>query len=215
MANTNDVFDDLLNKKESYFVPSAKKGRKVIPNVRGEFYGHLHSATMKEVSWTKDGKTFKAIVYNYEFVIDDANKSQSYTYTSYTDKKEMTVSGKDYVGRSYRSGGIFRFLEPEEGDDFVSNSEGNKSYFRFCETLDIEIEKKVVKMDGQDVEVKCLPSLDTTEINGKPAIALIDKGKPYTTADGQERTPYIVKFIKVWEGGEVKSMEANGNDIPF
>ena len=25
MANTNDVFDDLLNNKESYFVPESKK----------------------------------------------------------------------------------------------------------------------------------------------------------------------------------------------
>jgi len=214
MANTNDVFDDLLNKKESYFVPGSSKGKKVIPNVRGEFYGHLQNATMKEVSWKRDGKKYKAVVYNYEFLIDGANESQSYTYTSYTDDKEMTASGKDYIGRSYRSNGIFRFLEPEEGDDFVSNSEGNKSYFRFCETLNVDIEKKVVQMDGQDVEVKVLPSLSTSEINGKPAIAIIDKGKPYTTQDGKERTPYLVKFIKTWEGGEAKSMEA-GDAIPF
>jgi len=215
MANTNDVFDDLLNNKESYFVPeSKKKSSNVAPNVRGEFYGHLQNATMKEVSWARDGKKYKAIVYNYEFIIDGANESQSYTYTSYTDDKEMTASGKDYIGRSYRSNGIFRFLEPEEGDDFVSNSEGNKSYFRFCETLNVDIEKKVVQMDGQDVEVKVLPSLSTSEINGKPAIAIIDKGKPYTTQDGKERTPYLVKFIKTWEGGEAKSMEA-GDAIPF
>ena len=215
MANTNDVFDDLLNSKESYFVPGTeKKNSNVAPNVRGEFYGHLQNATMKEVSWARDGKKYKAVVYNYEFLIDKANESQSYEYTSYKDDKAMTASGKDYIGRSYRSGGIFRFLEPEEGDDFVSNAEGNKSYFRFCETLNIDIEKKVVQMDGQDVEVKVLPSLSTSEINGKPAIAIIDKGKPYTTQDGKERTPYLVKFIKAWEGGEAKSMEA-GDAIPF
>ena len=214
MANTNDVFDDLLNKKESYFVPGSKNGKKVIPNVRGEFYGHLQNATMKEVSWKKDGKKYKAIVYNYEFLVDSANKSQSYEYTSYKNNETMKSAGKDYIGRSYRSNGVFRFLEPEEGDDFMSNAEGNKSYFRFCETLGVEIEKKVVQMEGQDVEVKCLPSLDTTEINGRPAIALIDKGKPYTTQDGKERTPYMVKFIKEWEDGKAKSMEAS-DDIPF
>tara|TARA_R100001594_G_scaffold143280_1_gene191050 strand:- start:1289 stop:1498 length:210 start_codon:yes stop_codon:yes gene_type:complete len=69
-------------------------------------------------------------------------------------------------------------------------------------------------MNGQDVEVKCLPSLDTSEINGKPAIALVDKGKPYTTQDGKERTPYIVKFIQEWADGKAKSMEAS-DDIPF
>ena len=214
MANTNDMFDELLTKKESYFVPSSNTSQggkpKNAPNVRGEFYGHLHSATMKEVSWERDGKKFKAIVYIYEFMVDKANKGQLYTYTGYTDNVEHTSPGEDYIGRSYRSGGVFRFLEPQDGDDFVSHSEGNKSYFRFCETLGIKILKKVVDIDGMDVEVKVLPSLDTTEINGKPAIAVVDKGKPYTTNDGKERTPYMVKFIKTWEEGKLKD-----EDIPF
>jgi hypothetical protein len=65
-------------------------------------------------------------------------------------------------------------------------------------------------MDGQDVEVQILPSLSASEINGKPAIAIVDKGKPYTGSDGKERTPFVVKFIKTWEDGEVKN-----EDIPF
>jgi len=211
MANTNDMFDDLLTKKESFFVPDSSQSKtSAVPNVRGEFYGHLQEAQMKEVSWTKGGDTFKAIVYNYSFVIDEANKSQSYTYSSYKDASEQTASGEDYVGRSYRSSGVFRFLEPSKDDSFKSNSEGNKSYFRFCETLGVDIEKKVVKIEGQDVEVKVLPSLDTTQINGRPAIAVIDKGKPYTGKDGKERTPFLVKFIKTWEDGKVKDAE-----IPF
>ena len=211
MANTNDMFDDLLTKKESFFVPDSSQSKtSAVPNVRGEFYGHLQEAQMKEVSWTKNGDTFKAIVYNYSFVVDTANKSQSYIYSSYKDSSEQTASGEDYVGRSYRASGVFRFLEPAKGDDFKSNSEGNKSYFRFCETLGVDIEKKVVKIKGQDVEVKVLPSLDTSQINGRPAIAVIDKGKPYTGKDGKERTPFMVKFIKIWEEGKVKDAQ-----IPF
>ena len=211
MANTNDMFDDLLTKKESFFVPDSSQSKtSAVPNVRGEFYGHLQDAQMKEVSWTRDGDTFKAIVYNSSFVVDTANKSQSYTYSSYKDSSEQTASGEDYVGRSYRASGVFRFLEPAKGDDFKSNSEGNKSYFRFCETLGVDIEKKVVKIKGQDVEVKVLPSLDTSQINGRPAIAVIDKGKPYTGKDGKERTPFMVKFIKIWEDGKVKDAQ-----IPF
>ena len=211
MANTNDIFDDLLNKKESHFIPvDGTKKPAVAPNVRGEFYGHLQEAQAKEVSWTKDGKKYKAVVYNYSFVIDEANKAQSYTYLSYKDSSEKVSSGEDYIGRAYRSSGVFRFIEPEEGDDFVSNSEGNKSYFRFCETIGVDIEKKVIERDGQKMEVKLLPSLDTSEINGRPAIAVIDKGKPYTAKDGKERTPFLVKFVKTWEGGEVKDA-----DIPF
>ena len=211
MANTNDMFDDLLTKKESFFVPDSSQSKtSAVPNVRGEFYGYLQDAQMKEVSWTRDGDTFKAIVYNYSFVVDTANKSQSYTYSSYKDSSEQTASGEDYVGRSYRASGVFRFLEPAKGDSFKSNSEGNKSYFRFCETLGVDIEKKVVKIKGQDVEVKVLPSLDTSQINGRPAIAVIDKGKPYTGKDGKERTPFMVKFIKIWEDGKVKDAQ-----IPF
>ena len=66
MANANDMFDDLLTNKESFFVPTSSSSKpSVAPNVRGEFYGHLADAQMKEVSWTKDGDKFKAIVYNY------------------------------------------------------------------------------------------------------------------------------------------------------
>ena len=211
MANTNEMFDELLTKKESYFVPEKSSSNpKVVPNVRGEFFGHLQGATMKEVSWARDGKKFKAVVYNYLFEVDKANSGQSYEYTTYKTNEKAIAEGKDYIGRVYRSGGIFRFLEPQDGDDFVSNAEGNKSYLRFCETLGMKIEKKKVNVDGVDMEVKVLPSLDTTEINGKPAIAVVDKGKPYTAKDGKERTPYIVKFIKTWEEGKEKDA-----DIPF
>ena len=211
MANTNEMFDDLLTKKESYFVPEKSSDKpKVVPNVRGEFYGHLQGATMKEVSWARDGKKFKAVVYNYLFEVDKANSGQSYDYITYKTEEKAVAEGKDYIGRIYRSGGIFRFLEPQEEDDFVSNASGNKSYLRFCETLGMKIEKKKVNVDGVDMEVKVLPSLDTTEINGKPAIAIVDKGKPYTSKDGKERTPYVVKFIKTWEEGKEKDA-----DIPF
>ena len=214
MANTDELFDDLLTKKESFFVPSNNNKKKFnAPNVRGEFYGHLKGATQKEVSWTKDGEKFKAIVYNYDFEVAKENDSNKYTYTSYKDNSEQKSEGKEYIGRAYKGSGIFRFLEPEEGDDFVSNASGNQSYLRFCQTLGVEILIKEVEMNGEKVEVQALPSLDTGEINGKPAIAVIDKGKPYTW-QGKERTPYVVKFIKKWEEGKVKDGEES-NDIPF
>ena len=209
MANSDELFDDLLTKKESFFVPSNdKKKTFTAPNVRGEFYGHLKNATQKEVSFTKQGEKYKAIVYNYDFEISKENSSQVYDYTSYKDGSPQKAQGKDYIGRIYKGSGIFRFLEPEEGDDFVSNATGNQSYLRFCQTLGVEIPVKTVEMNGESVEVQALPSLDTGEVNGKPAIAVVDKGKPYTWK-GKERTPYVVKFIKEWKDGEVS------DDIPF
>ena len=217
MANSDELFDDLLNKKESFFIPSddSKSSNKkaVAPNVRGDFLGHLIGATQKEVSFTNNGEKYKAIVYNYSFEVAKENKTQKYQYKSYKDGSDQTSEGKDYVGRAYKGSGVFRFLEPEEGDDFVSNATGNQNYLRFCQTLGVEIPTKTVEMNGDSVEVQVLPSLDTGEINGKPAIAVIDKGKPYTW-QGKERTPYVVKFVKKWEEGKVKTGE-DGNDIPF
>ena len=206
-SETAKMFDDMLNNTESFFVPGEetdKPKHKNAPNVRGEFYGHMQEASTREVSWAKDGKIFKALVYNYDFVVDAKNSEQSYEGTNGTHK------GEQYVGRTYRSNGVFRFLEPKKGDDFVSNSTGNKRYFQFCETIGIEIPRKVVKIKGQDVEVQVLPPLKANDINGTPVMALIDAGKPYKNKDGEERTPYVVKFVKQWEGGVKKDAE-----LPF
>jgi len=206
-TETAKMFDDMLNDTESFFVPGEEtesKKPKNAPNVRGEFYGHMQNATSREVSWSKDGKTFKALVYNYEFVVDAKNSEMSYEGTN------GKIKGEEYVGRTYRSNGIFRFLEPKKGDDFDSNSTGNKRYFQFCETIGVEIPRKVVKMNGQDVEVQVLPPLKGTDIDGAPAIALIDAGKPYKNKEGEERTPFVVKFVKQWEGGVKKDA-----DTPF
>jgi len=209
MANSNELFNEVLNKKESFFIPSKDSNKSfTAPNVRGEFYGHLKNATQKEVMFEKDGEKYKAVVYNYDFEIAKENEKQSYAYTSYKDGSKQKAEGRAYIGRIYKGSGVFRFLEPEEKDDFVSNATGNQNYLRFCETLGVSIPVKEVEMNGEKVEVQALPSLDTGELNGKPAIAVIDKGKKYTW-EGKERTPYVVKFVKKWEDGETS------DDIPF
>ena len=106
---------------------------------------------------------------------------------------------------------MFRFLEPKEGDDFVSNTDVNKGYFAFCRSIGVECPTKVIQIDGQDVEVNQLPSLSEEDINGKPAIGVVKEGKPYVNKDGDKRTPYEVIFVKTWEGGKEKSSD----DIPF
>ena len=202
MANSNEMFDDILSKKESFFIPSDSEAKTpVIPNVRGEFYGHLKNATQKEVEFSRDGKTYKAIVYNYKFVVDKANAENKYGDTD----------GKEYIGRKYNANGIFRFLEPAKGDKFDSNQGGNKAYFRFCETLGLECPEKEVKVDGEKVMVKELPHISIEDINNKPVIAFIDKGKPYTDKKtGAQRTPHVVKYVNKWDEGEDLT-----DEIPF
>ena len=63
MGKTEDMFDEMLNETESFFIPSddGKKERTksdFAPNVDGEFLGHLQEASCKEVSWTKQGKKY-------------------------------------------------------------------------------------------------------------------------------------------------------------
>jgi len=208
MSKVDDIFDDLVDGNESYVIAGkSDKAKKFdgAPNAEGEFFGHLKDASQREVSYSKDGKNFCAIVYNYYLEVAKENKSNKYVV------KGKTQKGKDYVGRSYRSKGVFRFLEPKEGDDFVSNTDGNKGYFAFCRSIGVECPTKVIQIDGQDVEVNQLPSLTEEDINGKPAIGVVKEGKPYVNKDGDKRTPYEVIFVKTWEGGKEKT----DDDIPF
>ena len=208
MGKTEKMFDEMLNETESFFVPTEDKKKEksdFAPNVSGEFLGHMQEATCKEVSWVRDGKTFKAVVYNYQFVIAPQNSINAYTLNN-----GEKVDGDKYVGRNYRNAGIFRFLEAKEGDEHVSNPAGNKSYLWFCQTLGKEIPRKVIKLNGQDVEVQVLNKIMSDDINGMPAIGVIDKGKPYKNKEGEERTPYEVKYVKQWQDGVKKDA-----DIPF
>ena len=209
MSKVDDIFDDLVDGNESYVIAGksdkAKQFTQGAPNVEGEFFGHLKDASQREVSYSRDGKNYCAIVYNYYLGVAKENESNKYAVGS------ETYEGKEYVGRSYRSKGVFRFLEPKDGDDFVSNKDGNKGYFAFCKSIGVECPTKVIQIDGQDVEVNQLPSLSPEDINGKPAIGVVKKGKPYTNNEGKERTPHEVIFVKTWEDGKEKT----DDDIPF
>ena len=49
------------------------------------------------------------------------------------------------------------------------------------------------------------------DINNKPVIAFIDKGKPYTDKKtGAQRTPHVVKYVNKWDEGEDLT-----DEIPF
>ena len=202
MSSINEAFDKAVS-SPSFFNPNSKDATaKVnVRNVSGEFFGHMIEAEQRDVEFSRDGKTYKAIVYNYKFVVDKANAENKYGETE----------GKEYIGRKYNANGIFRFIEPSKDDKFDSNQGGNKAYFRFCETLNIECPTKKVKIDGKMVEVNELPHLSVDDINNKAVIAFIDKGKPYTDKKtGEKRTPHVVKFVKLW--GDGKDLT---DDIPF
>ena len=175
--DVNKLFDDATG-SSSLFIPDAgslkQSKSSSAPNVAGEFLGHLSEASTREVSWKRDGNNYKATVYNFVFTVADENKTNTYKSDS------GTYNGSEYIGRKYRSQGIFKMLEPKEGDDFVSDSKNNQSYYLFCESLNVECPEKVIEIGGKEVKAKQLPNLSSDDIDGKAVIAVINKGKPYT-----------------------------------
>ena len=51
-------------------------------------------------------------------------------------------------------------------------------------------------MDGQDVEVQVLPPLKGTDIDGAPAIAIIDEGKSYKNKENNKLTSCLFTICK-------------------
>ena len=215
MAEVNDVFDKITDEK-SYFDPSKKKKfdtQQWTPIVQGEYLGHITSVETKIVDVKKDGN-YKARLYRYEVTVAPENKEQTY--------RTLDISGEmnEYTGECYQNlkfrGSLWRFLEPQEKDDFESNSSGNKAYLRFCQNIGIECPTEVKTIDGEDIEVQLLPNLTTEDILGQPVIAFVDKGKPFTDKEGNTKQFFDCKFCKKWDGGKRKDIASGGsNEIPF
>ena len=124
----------------------------------------------------------------------------------------------DFNGRIFRSSGCFQFLEPQKGDDFISNQSGNKAYLRFCEDIGVECKEVKRNVDGQTIKVKQLPNIEEKDVLGVAVIAVLNFGKSYVNKNGFDTKPMQVKFIKKWEGGkrlDIKTTKELEDDIPF
>ena len=210
MAEVNDMFDD-ITKEQSFYNPKAKKSnKKYIPLVKGEYFGHIVEVTTKVLD-VKGGK-YRARLYNY---VVESSKENAETLTVDAETQKPVKAGDSFVGKKFR-GNLWRFLEPKEGDDFESNSEGNTAYLRFCENIGKECPKETKSIDGQDIEVQLLPTLSTEDFLGQPVIAFVDKGRPFTDKEAKTRQYFDCKFCKKWEGGTKKDISSGGsNEIPF
>ena len=212
MADVNELIDN-----QSFYIPSEEnkdnKQDVYIPLVPGEYYAHIVDATYQEDIDVKGGK-YKANVYNFFVELSPENKSNTYTYSR--NGEECETTGEVYAGKRVKAYGMWRWIEPKEGDTFESNGGQNKYFMLFCEALGVECPLVKAKVGGKEVEVKSLPELNTEDINGKPVIAIIGKGKPWTNKEGKEVKSNIVRYVKQWEGGEVMEIkEENLDDLPF
>tara|TARA_R110002110_G_scaffold1080_4_gene4354 strand:+ start:475 stop:1152 length:678 start_codon:yes stop_codon:yes gene_type:complete len=211
MAEVNDMFDD-ITKEQSIANPNAKK-KQFTPIATGEYYGHIVKVETKILD-VKGGK-YKARLYSYTVEASEENKDKDFTYYDNYKQENVNTKGFDYVGKKFR-GNLWKFLEPGKGDTFESNADGNSSFLRFCDTIGKDCPVETRNIDGQDVEVKLLPSLSSEDFLGQPVIAFVDKGRPYKDKNGKERQYMDCKFCKKWDDGKKKDISVGGeNEIPF
>ena len=211
MAEVNDMFDD-ITKEQSIANPNAKK-KEWTPLAKGKYYGHIVDVQTKILD-VKGGK-YKARLYSYTVEASEENIDKDFVYEDYKTRAHVNTKGHDYVGKKFK-GNLWKFLEPSKDDTFESNADGNTGFLRFCDTIGKDCPIETRNIDGEDIEVKLLPSLSAEDFLGQPVIAFVDKGRPYTDKNGKTRQYMDCKFCKKWDEGKKKDISAGGkNEIPF
>ena len=82
----------------------------------------------------------------------------------------------------------------------------------FCQSIGVEVKKEKREIDGKNIYVEVMPRLSEEDINGKPVVAVVGRGKAYTNKQGKEVTPWQCKFVKAWDEGEIRDFK---EEIPF
>ena len=210
MAEVNDVFDS-VTKELSFFIPGKKEKKEFKPYAKGEYFGHIIECDSRVVD-VKKGE-HKARLYTFVFQAAQENETKTFEFKNIEGKMEET-KGDCYVGAKFR-GKLWRFLEPGKDDTFTSNSEGNTGYMRFCQTIGVKCPVEKREINGEEIEVQLLPNLSASDMLGKPAIAVVDLGRPFVNKDGETKQYWDAKFLKKWEEGKQKAVSGADDAIPF
>ena len=204
---------DTLKHEEALFIPSEDTEREeYIPKVAGDYHGHITDARSLTREFTKDGRTFKARIFNFKVHVAPENAHN--TYTIHRDGNTRTVTGEHFVDWDIVADGVFRFLEPTDSDKFESNAEGNKRYMRFCESLGLTIPTEDRTINGTTVKVQLLPDVKETDLNGTPVVAVVGRGQDWVNDTGDTRPSWRVKFTKLWKDGK-RLATTTTDDLPF
>jgi hypothetical protein len=201
---------------ESFFIPSEDGNTtetKYTPKVAGEYLGHITDLKESVREFNREGRDLKARIYNFKVRVASENTTMTYTYQ---DKhgNQREHDGTSYVDREIVADGVFRFLEPQNGDTFESNASQNQRYSRFCEALGIETKQEERTVNGKTVKVHILPSITAEHVNGTPVIAVVGRGKDWVNNEGKTVPSWRAKFVKRWESGKRLSTVTSG-DLPF
>ena len=181
--------------------------------VEGEYLGHITNA--RSIVRPVLGK-FKARIYNFDIIVADENTNLKYQHED-IDGKHIEITGEQFVGKKLIAKGVFKFLDPQEGDDFEGNSAENQKYFRFCETLGVTPNDTTQMIDGKETTVKMLPVLTEDDMVGRPVTAVLRKVKDEWTNNKGEKMHYSwrVSYVKPWTEGKLREMKVNKDDLPF
>ena len=206
---------ETLKNDEALFIPSdngTTETREYIPKVQGEYLGHITDARTITREFKKDGRTFKARIFNFKVHVAPENARNTYTITN-ADGEAREITGEHYVEWTVMADGVFRFLEPTESDTFESNAEGNRRYLMFCQSLGLDVKTEERTVNGKTVRVQLLPDIHVDDLNGRPVIAVVGRGKDWVNDEGETRPSWRCKFTKRWEDG--KRLAGKSNDLPF
>ena len=159
-------------------------------------------------------KAHEATIYNLTCTVADEVRNLKFESENISGNKE-TFTGEGYVGKKFRSIGVFNFHSPSNGDTYTANPSGNVGYMKLCKAFSIELPKQVVTIEGNATEVFTLPELTKADLLGKPVMTFLAKSKPWTGRDGKERRSFEVKAFRLWEDGHTKTVSEEVPDIPF
>ena len=181
--------------------------------VEGDYLGHITNA--RSIIRPVLGR-FQARIYNFDILVSPENKTMKYQYEDITGK-HVEITGEQFTDKKLIAKGVFKFLDPQEDDDFESNPTGNRGYSLFCETLGVPSTEETRSIDGKQTTVKLLPLLTTEHMLGRPVTAVLKKVKDEWTNNKGEKMHYSwrVSYVKPWTTGTVKEMTVNEDDLPF
>ena len=181
--------------------------------VEGEYLGHI--ANVRSIV-RPVRKKYQARIYNFDVIVADENSHGTYQYEDISGK-HITITGEQFVGKKLIAKGVFKFLDPQEGDDFEGCPTENHKYVRFCETVGIPPTEETRTIDGKPSVVKLLPLLTEEDLLGKPVTAVLKKVNDEWTNNKGEKMHYSwrVSYVKPWTEGRLKVMEVNKDDLPF
>ena len=182
----------------------------------GTYFAHISNLNIKQDIEIKRSKSIADILEVFVTIADDT-KLQEFP----TDEGKK-VSGALFVGRDYKSKGIFKFKSPPEhlkNKGYTTNPGGNSGYRDFCTNIGLELEIVEERDSGQHLYK--LPDITIDKIRGLPVLATLSKrmwknnkgeavlseksGKPMYSME-------ITNFLP-WANGNKKDFGMD--DVPF